>query len=102
MEHQKIIDTVETYQEVIFTPKCHIDMQIGVFQEGQFVQKLQKETNMTRVLKNLISTHTREYLTQHMREIHKRRKLRYLLSIEMLILKGALIGCMRWRLSWRS
>jgi hypothetical protein len=66
------------------------------------VQKLQKVTNMMRALKNLISTHTREYPTLHMREVHTRLKLGYLHSMEMLILKGALIGFIWWRLSLRS
>jgi hypothetical protein len=55
----------------IFTTKYHISMQIGILQEGQLVQKFRKVTNMTRALKNLISTHTQEYPTLHMREIHK-------------------------------
>jgi hypothetical protein len=61
MSHQKRKEIFSREEgEVIFTPKHHIDMQIGVLQEGKLVQKLRKVRSMTRALKNLISTRTRE------------------------------------------
>ena len=58
--------------EVILEQDRHNNVLFNVLQEGQFMLKLLKVTNMMKPLKKLISMHIGEYPTLHMQGIHTR------------------------------